>query len=179
MPLASGKTAPSQRIVRPSCGNSKSIEQSINRSGGAVATTSGRLDPQAVTSCELTRSLARQLFRACAAPPEEIAAPSARLAAGETGRRVATSFCEERVLHVCERLRFANQSVAAVEPARPAGSPAKRVFAHPERELDLERLDRRVERVAHRDVDSRWPRSVRAGALPTTDRLVVGERVVS
>src|SRR3712207_6853619 len=62
-----------------------------------------------------------------------------------------TLFRSQRVRHVLERLDLAHDAVAAPVGAVAARIPAHRVSRHAQRELELERLDRRVQRVAHRD----------------------------
>src|SRR5262249_6359121 len=87
---------------------------------------------------------------------------------------VAPSIREERE---CSRLEHAYaplDPVAAAVKARSAGAVAKLVALDAQRELELERLDRRVERVAHPDVDAGRTGPGTARALAAADRLVVG-----
>ena len=56
-----------------------------------------------------------------------------------------------------------------------AAAAAQAELFDPQRELGLQRLDRRVQGVRHRDVDRAGAVRVGAGALPAPDRLVVGE----
>ena len=60
---------------------------------------------------------------------------------------------------------------------RPAPPESRRIAysVDAQRELALERLDRRVQRVAHRHVHAAGPVGVRARALAAAERLVVGE----
>ena len=57
-----------------------------------------------------------------------------------------------------------------------ARAAAQRVVLDAQRELQLERLDRRVERVRHRDVDAARAVGAGARALAAAERLVVRER---
>ena len=59
--------------------------------------------------------------------------------------------------------------------AVPARAPPERILDHPHRKLELERLDRGVERVAHRHVHAARAVRVRARALTAADRLVVDD----
>ena len=63
--------------------------------------------------------------------------------------------------------------------ARAAGAATQLVAAHAQRVLQLERLDRRVERVGHADVDAGVPGPARPGALAAADRLVVRPAVAA
>src|SRR5215217_8505591 len=62
--------------------------------------------------------------------------------------------------------------------AMAAGSEVEGVAANPERIGELERLGRGRERVRHGHVYARGPVGLGTGALPATDRLVIGEAVV-
>ncbi len=92
---------------------------------------------------------------------------------------MATALGDERVPHRCQHLEFSDHPVAAAVLAAAARSAPDRVFDHPERELELQSLDGRVERIAHGHVDGARPVGVRAGALPTADRLVVHDLLVA
>src|SRR6266700_4192099 len=70
-----------------------------------------------------------------------------------------------------------HDALTAAEAAVAAGTEPERVPLDPERIRELERLNRRRERVRHRDVYRRRAVSVRTGALAAADRLVVSERV--
>ena len=80
--------------------------------------------------------------------------------------------------HAFERSELADDAVAASVLARAAGAEPQLVALDPERVRELERLDRRVQRVRHRDVHRGRPVRVRARALPAADRLVVREALV-
>jgi hypothetical protein len=58
--------------------------------------------------------------------------------------------------------------------ARPAGSTPHRELPDQDREVRLECLDRRIERVRHRDVLGARPICIRASSLAAANRLVVG-----
>ena len=66
---------------------------------------------------------------------------------------MATAFGEDRVVHVVERLELADDAVATAMAPGSAAAAADRVLDDAQRELELERLDRRVARVRHRNVD--------------------------
>ena len=95
-------------------------------------------------------------------------------APGGAWRRRSVS--SEKLMSV-EGLELAHDAVAAAMTPGAARPAAQRVLGHAQRELELERLDGRVERVRHRDVDGARPVGVRAGALAAAERLVVGPRV--
>ena len=132
------------------------------------------LDSQAIAGAERTGGLRRQLVAV-----QQVAAALAVRAAVGAGRRVPAALGEQRVAHVGQRLDLAHDAVAAAVLAVAAAAPAQRVLDRAQRELQLERLDRRVQRVRHRDVDRARPVRVGAGALAAADRLVVGEVVVA
>ena len=121
---------------------------------------------------QATGRLRRQLLAV-----EQVAPARAGLAAVGAGRRVAAALGEQRVAHRRERLELAHDPVAAAVLAVAAGAAPQRVAHDAQRELQLERLDRRVERVRHRDVHAARAVGVRAGALAAAERLVVGEVV--
>ena len=97
-------------------------------------------------------------------------------AAVGAARCVAAALGDQRVAHLGERLQLAYDAVASAVGARAARAATQPVVEHPQREFALERLDRRVQRVAHRDVHGARAVGVRARALAAADRLVVGER---
>ncbi len=108
------------------------------------------------------------------APGGSVAA-AARPRAGAWRRRSAIS--EKLISSSASQL--AHDAVAAAVTARAARAAAQRVLDDAQRELALERLDRRVQRVAHRDVHAARPVGVRARALAAAERLVVGEALVA
>ena len=138
--------------------------------GGAVAAAAGRLDRQPVAGLQLAAGLGRQLLAV-----EQVAPARAVGAAVGAGRRVAAALGDERVGHRRQRLELAHEPVAAAVAPGAARAAADRVAHDAQRELELERLDRRVERVGHRDVDGARPVGVGAGALAAAERLVVRE----
>src|SRR5207249_1554948 len=135
----------------------------------AISTTSGSFDAKRVARAETARLLPRKGLRIALALAqmlnEQVAAERARGTAAGARRRVAPPLGQERELHLRERLELPDDPVAAAESAALAGAAPDRVLPHPERELELERLDRRVQGVAHRDVDGRRPVRVGARAL--------------
>src|SRR6266545_7022727 len=112
----------------------------MSSSAPAISATSGRLDPQPVSGAEGAGRLRRQLV-----PVQEVPTRRAGLAALRAGRSVAAALGDEREAHLVECLELADDAVAAALPSRPAGAPPERVPDRPQRELELERLDGRVE----------------------------------
>src|SRR5690349_1715069 len=108
----------------------------------AMPTTSRRLDPQRLTARQATARLRRQLLAI-----DQVAALRAGFAALRSRRSVAAALGEQRVVHVRERLELADHAVAASVASAAARAASHRVRGDAERELQLERLDRRVERV--------------------------------
>ncbi len=93
--------------------------------------------------------------------------------------RVAAALGDQREGHLLERFDLAHDAVAAAVEPRAARAAAQGIGADAQREFALERLDGRVERVAHRDVNAAGPIGVGAGALAAAERLVVGEARVA
>src|SRR6201999_1692688 len=71
--------------------------------------------------------------------------------------------------------QLADEAIAAAPGAGPAGAAPDRQLTDAQRELGLERLDRRVQRVRHRHVDRARAVGVAAGTLAAAERLVIGE----
>src|SRR5918994_7296692 len=140
----------------------------------AMPATSRCLDPQPLSGAQLAARLRLQLLAV-----EEVAAPLARLAAVRARRGVAAALGQQGIAHVGESLDLAHDAVAAAVRPGAARLAPQRVLDDAQRELELERLDRRVERVRHRDVHAARAVGVRAGALAAAERLVVGEGVVA
>src|SRR3954453_12374202 len=138
----------------------------------AMAATSRCLDPQTLTGAQATRRPRLELLAV-----QQVAAPLTRLTAVGARRRVASTLGEQGVAHVGERLELADDPVAAAVRAAAAGAAPQGVARHAQRELELERLHRGVERVGHRDVDAARAVGVGACPLPAPERLVVGEVV--
>jgi hypothetical protein len=67
----------------------------------------------------------------------------------------------------------ADEAVAAAVTAAAGGAVEQLVPVHPQRQLELERLDRRVQRVRHADVDAGRPVAPLRRALAAAERLVV------
>jgi len=86
---------------------------------------------------------------------------------------------QERERHLLERLELAHDPVAAMEPARAARAAAHGIASDAQGELELQRLHRRVQRVAHGDVHPRRAVGVRARSLASAECLVVGEALVA
>src|SRR5829696_8550985 len=140
----------------------------------APAASAGCLDAQDVAGLEVAGRLRRQLLAV-----QEVASHCARVAAALAARRNGASLGQQRQPAGLECLELADDAVAAAAPARTARAVAYLVAADAQRVRELERLDRRVERVRHGDVDGRRPVSLGARALPAGDRLVVRKPVVS
>jgi hypothetical protein len=65
---------------------------------------------------------------------------------------VAPALGDEREVHLVHGLELADHAVAAPVASGTARAAPQRVLDGAQRELELERLDRRVERVRHPDV---------------------------
>src|SRR4051794_3920247 len=113
----------------------------------AMPATSRCLDRQTLPGAQATRRLRLELGAV-----EQVAPALAWLAAVGTRRPVAAALGEQGVAHVGQRLELAHDPVAAAVPAVATRSSSDRIARHAQGELELERLDRRVERVRHRDV---------------------------
>src|SRR5271155_5711047 len=144
------------------------------RSGIPESSPTGGFDAQPLARPQCAGGLARQ-----AVAVELIAPPRSRLAAEGPGGGVAATLGDQREAHLRQRLQLADDAIAAAVHARAAGAAAQRVLDHAQREFPLERLDRSVERVAHRHVNA--ARAIRAGAraLAASEGLVVGEARVA
>src|SRR5829696_3339063 len=103
----------------------------------AISATSRCLDSQPVAGLQGSRRLRRQLVAV-----DQVPTPSARLATVGPRRGVPAPLRDQRVAHLRERLELAHHTVAAAIAPGPAGAAAKRVLHRPEREFELERLDR-------------------------------------
>src|SRR5262245_10360456 len=114
----------------------------LRTSPSAISATSGGLDAQPVSGAERARRLRRQLV-----PVQQVPTRRARLAALGAGRGVAAALRDQREAHLVERLELAGDAVAAAVAAGAPRAVAARVRNRPQRELELERLDRGVERV--------------------------------
>ena len=108
------------------------------------------------------RAACRRPWRAARLAVEEVAAARAVAAAVGAGRRVAAALGDERVLHVGERLDLADRRRRRRRSAPAPPEPRRTAYSHDaQRELQLQRLDRRVQGVGHRDVHG-----ARAGRRP-------------
>ena len=88
---------------------------------------------------------------------------------------MAAALGDQREGHRLQRFDLAHHAVAAA-PAPGAARPATQGVLHQAQgKFALERLDRRVQGVAHRHVHRAGPVGVRARPLAAADRLVVGE----
>ena len=86
---------------------------------------------------------------------------------------------DQREAHLAQRLQLAHDALAAAVRARAPRAAAQRVASDAHRKLTLERLNRGVEGVAHRDVHAARAVRVRTGALAAAERLVVAEALVA
>ena len=160
---------------------------------GGVAALTARRGLQAAARSRRRRASrgaagrpARRRPSAFAATPRALPPRSSRLRPVAPGRRRAAPGGAWRRRSVrSEKSMPASASSSRTTPSPPgwrpraSGAAPQRVLGRPQRELLLERLDRRVERVAHRHVHGRGAGRVGAGALPAGDRLVVGELLVA
>src|SRR5262249_53954431 len=106
---------------------------------------------------------------------QEVASRGAVSAAPAAAGSVPSPLGDQRVAQRLQGLDLADDTLAAAPRSLAAAAAAHRELPYPERELRLQRLDRGVQGVGHRDVDRARPVGVRAGALAAADRLVVGE----
>src|SRR5512133_667344 len=118
------------------------------RSRPAMSTTSRCLDSQSVAGAQRAGRLGRELLAV-----EQVPTPGARLATVGAGRGMAAALRDQRVAHLRQRLELAYHAVPAAPAAGTARAAPQRVLDRAKRELQLERLDGRVERVRHRHVD--------------------------
>src|SRR5581483_9248109 len=103
----------------------------------------------------------------------EVAAGPAGLSAVRAPRGVAPTLRDERIAQRGQGLELAHDAVAAVVPAAAAGPAADGVLDGTERELELERLERSVQGIAHGHMHRARAVGVRACSLAAADRLVV------
>src|SRR3989440_2004937 len=130
----------------------------------------GRFDTEALALAQRPGGLAWQR------PPVERVAPAgARLTPRCAGRAVAAALGDEREAHLLERFELAHDAIAAAVASGAARAAAHGVAHHAHGKFALQRLDRRVERVAHGHVHRAGAVGVRAAALASTEGLVVGE----
>src|SRR5688572_14193816 len=113
----------------------------------AMATTSRGLDSQPIAAREATERLGWEILGV-----EEVATGLPVASAVGAGGSVAAALGEQRVGHVGLSLELADDAVPAVVLAAAAAVSSHGVLDRAQRELELERLDRGVERVRHRDV---------------------------
>src|SRR5215216_731023 len=123
------------------------IPNPTNPTGSPKATTSRRLDPQPLTGPQATARLRRQRLAV-----EQVAARGAVRSPRAAARRVPPALGEQRERHLGACLELAHDAVAAAVATRAARAAPHRVARDAQRELELERLDGRVERVRHSDV---------------------------
>src|SRR5450755_1018766 len=135
-----------------------------------MTTTARSLDPQPLTGRQLAHRLRRQFLAV-----EQVSPGLAGVPSGGPRWAVPTAFGDQRVVKRRERLELADHTISALVPPPPTGAAPERVLHRAQWELELERLDRGVERVAHRDVHAARAVRVRARALSAADRLVVGD----
>src|SRR3954447_8244640 len=107
-----------------------------------MSSASRGLDPQPLAGPQATAGLRRQLLAV-----QQVPALGAGLAARGARRRVPAALGEQREAHAGQRLELADHPVAAAWGPRAARAAPDGVADDAERELQLERLDRRVERV--------------------------------
>ena len=136
----------------------------------APAAAARGADLEDVARLQVEAALGRE-----AAAVQAVRARRAVLAARGAARAVAAALGHEAQAAVGQHAVDAHHAVAAAVSAGPARPRPQRVALDPQRILALERLDRRVQRVRHRDVDGARPGPRRPAALAAAERLVVGE----
>src|SRR5215208_5020827 len=107
-----------------------------------MPTAAGGLNAQAVTRAQPPAVLGGEPLRV-----QAVLARCARLPAGRARRAVAAPLGEQREAHFGEGLELADDAVAAAVGARSTRFMPARVGHGAQRELELERLYRRVEGV--------------------------------
>src|SRR4051812_16806830 len=117
-----------------------------------MAASAGGLDAQPLTGAQPTGGLRRDLLTA-----DEVAPGGAVAAALGAPRPRAPPLGDQRVGHALQRPDPADDAAPAAMGAVAAGAPADRVLDDAQRELEPERLHRRVERVGHGDVNAARP----------------------
>src|SRR4051794_18656117 len=136
----------------------------------APAAAARRADLEDVALLEIEAALGRQ-----AAAVQAVGSWCAVLAAGGSARAVAAALGHEAPAAVGQHAVDAHHAVAAGIAAGPARPRPHRIALDPKRILALERLDRRVQRIRHRDVNGAGPGAGRPAALAAAQRFVVGE----
>src|ERR1700677_2376304 len=129
-----------------------------------------RFDAQPLAGVQLAGALGWQQL-----PVEQVAPARPGGSALRATWRVAPALCDQRELHLAPRSELAHDAFPAAVQSGSAGASTQGVRAHAQREFPLEGLDRGVHGVAHRDMHRARSVCVRAGALATAQRLVVGE----
>src|SRR5947209_12023829 len=89
------------------------------------------------------------------------------------------TFCDQRVAERLERLELTDHPVSAAMLPLASRAPPEGVLDGADRELELERFDRRVQRVAHRHVHRARAIRIRTRPLASADRLVVDDLLVT
>src|SRR5262249_50486257 len=133
-----------------------------------------RLDPYQVSRFECARDLRGKLDTV-----QEVSSRRARASSPRALRRPSATLREDREPAWLEHPELADDTVSAAKAAGTPGAKTQEVPLDTHRISELQRLDRRVEGIRHRHVDSRRAYSVSTGALAAADRLVVGEASVA
>src|SRR5258708_1205723 len=143
---------------------------------GAIAESSptGRFDAQPLPGRQRPGGLARELPAV-----EQVTAGQSVGAAPRPPGAVTAALGDQGEGHLPQRLELPHHAVAASPGPCSSGSAPPRVLEGAQREFPLERLDRGVQRVAHRHVHPARAVGIRAGSLAPAERLVVGEALVS
>src|SRR5215471_8807854 len=115
------------------------------------------LDRDDVTRVEIAGEL-----RAGRLAVHEVGAEGSGRTAALALRSLRTALADDREPAVLQQAQLADDAVAATVLALPARAEPEPIALDPHRVLQLERLDRRRQRVRHRDVDA--ARAVRCGA---------------
>src|SRR5690348_10696345 len=135
----------------------------------SVPSTPRRLEAQDVAGLEVERAAGRERLAV-----QQVAAGLSVAAAVGAGGCVAPALAEDVSAARLEGPEGADDAVAPATRPLPTAPAAEGVLLDPDREGELEGLDRRVQGVGHGDVDARWPGGVAARALAAAEGLVGG-----
>src|SRR3954451_3226560 len=151
-----------------------STRPSIGESLAPPSASARGLDRHDVAGCEVARDLGADRLAV-----DGVVSGRARLAAALAARGAAPAFADDREAAILEDAELADDAVAAAVHAVAAGAQPQAVALDTQWVLQLERLDRRRQRVRHGDVHAAGPIRGRARALSAADRLVVREAVAA
>src|SRR4051794_29037167 len=124
-----------------------STRPSIGESLAPPSASARGLDRHDVAGCEVARDLGADRLAVDGVPSGR-----ARLASALAARGAAPPFADDREAAMLEDAQLADDPVAATMRALAAGARSQPVALDAQRVLQLERLDRRRQRVRHGDV---------------------------